>query len=221
MLRQVLCLIVLVSGLLGESIGQECVNGSCQVRMRAVPATPVRSALRNVFQPNDYVASSRVAFSDVVVQQNCCEPNSFAIGGRDADGAVITAIGAIQPLQSASVSTAVGQTISDGGRFSVLESREHATPRFRASLLKAIDKSRESGAINKVQYLRLRIALLSPSFLRNAEDLAVTEAVSSGALQTEADGSIDRVGVDWDSLADVLERIIPRILEILKMFNIV
>lgn len=111
--------------------------------------------------------------------------------------------------------------LSEVGKFSISESRENATPRFRASLLKAVDRARDVGSINKVQYLRLRIALLSPSFLRNAEDLAITEAVSSGVLQTEADGSVDRVGIDWDAFADFLERIIPLILEILKMFNIV
>ena len=39
-------------------------------------------------------------------------------------------------------------------------------------------------------------------------------------LPTNADGTIDTDGIDWDGLAGFLEKVIPLVLSILKAFGI-
>lgn len=98
---------------------------------------------------------------------------------------------------------------------------EAAAGSFHAEFLQAVSKARQAGKITRRQALRIRIKLLSPSFRDHCEGLCVTQMVFSEAedLPVNVDGSIDQTAIDWDSLADFLERMIPIILQLIEIFG--
>lgn len=92
---------------------------------------------------------------------------------------------------------------------------------FQLALVKAVKESRKKGEMSNRQALRLRVAMLSPAFRKQAEDLAVTQMAFSGTddpLPRGEDGKINRAGIDWDNLLVFLEKLLPFILQLLDMF---
>jgi len=92
--------------------------------------------------------------------------------------------------------------------------------KFRQSLLKAADAAAKAGEIKRVDVVRLRVATLSPAFLERAEMLAKVQMSASGEdVPLGEDGQIEVR--DWDAFLEFLTKLIPIILEMLKMFSMV
>lgn len=94
---------------------------------------------------------------------------------------------------------------------------------FRRTLVKAVQSAAKSGKINRRQAFRLRVALFSPAFQEACKDVCIAQIAFSGeasdAVPVSADGTIERDGIDWDGLADFLERIVPIILQLISLFG--
>lgn len=63
--------------------------------------------------------------------------------------------------------------------------------------------------------------MLSPSMRARAEDLVVMDLAASGiegVYTLDASGKIDRASIDWDQLLSFLEKLIPIILDLIKLF---
>jgi len=87
---------------------------------------------------------------------------------------------------------------------------------FGKSVMKAARKAKQKGTITRRQMLRLRVALLSPAFRQHAEDLAVIQMAFSGEdVPEKTAGGIDRTAIDWEGLAEFLERLVPILLALL------
>lgn len=94
---------------------------------------------------------------------------------------------------------------------------------FQSSLGKAIRQARKKKAMSVGQSIKLRVALLSPSFRKQAEELAVTQMAfseMSGELPRTESGKVDRSKIDWNGFADFLERLLPILLQLIDMFAV-
>lgn len=95
--------------------------------------------------------------------------------------------------------------------------------KFGRAIVSAAIKAQRSGAISRIELMKLRVAMLSPAFRNRAEDLALIQVSASGEdlpFTLTADGTIDRTSIDWDGLAVFLEKLIPLILTLLKAFGV-
>lgn len=94
---------------------------------------------------------------------------------------------------------------------------------FRASLRTAISEARKAGKINMRESVRLRAAMLSPSFVDRAYDLAVIQIAFSGeeseAVSFDENGVVQVNGIDWEGLAKFLEAFVPLLISLLKAFG--
>lgn len=99
-----------------------------------------------------------------------------------------------------------------------------ATDGFRRSVIKAARAAAKSGTITRRDALRIRVAMFSPAFREQAQDLCVVQMAFSGEaaaddLPRKTNGEIDQAAIDWDQFASFLERIIPIILDLLIAFG--
>jgi hypothetical protein len=93
---------------------------------------------------------------------------------------------------------------------------------FSKSVIKAAVECQKKGEITRLELIRLRVAMLSPSMQSKIEDLAVMELASSGienAYSLDSSGKIDRQSIDWEQLLKFLEKLVPIILELIKLFS--
>jgi predicted ABC-type exoprotein transport system permease subunit len=94
--------------------------------------------------------------------------------------------------------------------------------KFRAALLKAAQASAKNGDIRRFDVMRLRVATLSPSFLKQAEELAVIQIVFSGEesefVPFDSNGKVEVNRIDWEGLIAFLERLVPLILKLIDLF---
>jgi len=93
---------------------------------------------------------------------------------------------------------------------------------FHSSVIKGIAKLRRSGEMSARDALRLRVAMLSPAFQQQAEDLAVIQMAFSGSDEVPFDtnGKVDRAAIDWENLIAFIERLIPLILQLIDLFGV-
>jgi hypothetical protein len=92
---------------------------------------------------------------------------------------------------------------------------------FSKSVIQAAVSAQKKGQIKRAQLLQIRLAMLSPSVRSQAEDLVVMELAASGmegVYTLDADGKIDRSSIDWDQLLAFIEKLIPIILDLIKLF---
>lgn len=104
-----------------------------------------------------------------------------------------------------------------------LETVESSNIKFRRSLLAAANKSAKAGKLKRRQVLSLRVSTLSPAFLDAAKQVCVSQMFYSGVgeefVPMTDDGKVNMEGIDWDSFADFLERIIPIVLQLIEIFG--
>lgn len=92
---------------------------------------------------------------------------------------------------------------------------------FSKNVIQAAVTAQKKGQIKRAQLWQIRLAMLSPSVRAQAEDLVVMELSASGLegmYTLDADGKIDRASIDWDQLLTFLEKLIPIILDLIKLF---
>jgi hypothetical protein len=99
---------------------------------------------------------------------------------------------------------------------------EVSNNKFSAALLKAADSAARKGDISRLSVLRLRVRSLSPAFLEQARDLAVTQIVFSGEesefVPFDDSGKVEVNRIDWEGLIAFLERLLPLILKLIDLF---
>ena len=96
-----------------------------------------------------------------------------------------------------------------------------AADNFHREVIKAVVKARKEGKITRTEAVRIRVAMISPAFRKRVEDVAVMQLAASGqdtGLPIGEDGKINRAQIDWEALADFLERIIPLIMQLIQAF---
>ena len=98
--------------------------------------------------------------------------------------------------------------------------KEVAGKGFHRAVIQAAVKKVKADEMRRADLIRLRIAMMSPAFRKRAEDLAIIQIASSDddlfGLPTDENGRIDRAKIDWDALADFIERLIPLIMMIIE-----
>jgi hypothetical protein len=84
-------------------------------------------------------------------------------------------------------------------------------------------KAQREGQLKRTDVLRLRVAMLSPAFRAQAEELCLVQIAASGEetpFEYADDGTIIRTAIDWEGLAAFLEKVVPLILTLLKAFGL-
>jgi hypothetical protein len=114
------------------------------------------------------------------------------------------------------------QTASTFGE-ELSEAEIESGTKFSRSLVKAAIKAQREGKLKRTDVLRLRVAMLSPAFRQQAEELCMIQIAASGEdspFEYADDGTIIRTAIDWEGLAAFLERVVPLILTLLKAFGL-
>ena len=117
----------------------------------------------------------------------------------------------VQPQQMSAVAMELSEAEFESGN------------KFSRSLIKAALKAHKDGNLKRTEVMRLRVAMLSPSFRQQAEDLCLIQIASSGEdspFEYSDDGTIIRTSIDWEGFAAFLEKVLPLILTMLKAFGI-
>ena len=101
--------------------------------------------------------------------------------------------------------------------------RQTRTERFGVSIMKAARQLVRKGEMKRRDFVRLKVALLSPAFRDRAEDLAVIQMSSHGAegLEMGENGRINRAAIDWDALLAFLEKFIPLLLQLINALSLI
>ena len=102
----------------------------------------------------------------------------------------------------------------------VVEVRE-ASDNFHRSVIQAAVKAQREGKLKRAEVVRLRVAMISPAFRQQVEDLAVVQMSASGSEATPIgeNGQVDRASIDWAGLAAFLEKLLPLILQLIDAFS--
>lgn len=98
---------------------------------------------------------------------------------------------------------------------------KEATTSFHRAVIQAATKAVRDGKMRRADLIRLRVAMLSPSFREHAENLAVVQMSASGSdnVPLGDDGRIDRSRIDWEALAAFLEKLLPLILMLIDALS--
>jgi len=94
---------------------------------------------------------------------------------------------------------------------------------LRRAFLQAVRDARKAGTITAKDAVTLRVSSFSPAFMDQGEQVAVTPMVMSGgdeALPMSADGTIDRASIPWGNFGAFLQKLLPIILELIKLFGL-
>lgn len=124
----------------------------------------------------------------------------FAVGKRDADGAVITSIGSTVSPEIAKSATQAIQPLAVGDRV-----------KFRRVLLTAAKQARDEGDISAAQYFLLSAASRSPKVLDQIQAALHEQAIEEGLATPQA--------IDWDALLAFIEKLIPIIIQLIDLFS--
>ena len=104
-----------------------------------------------------------------------------------------------------------------------LEVNEAEKPFHRELIRAAVRTSKKADSgVSRRDVIRLRVAMLSPAFRESAEELAVVQLYFNGSeLPANPDGSIAVDEIKWDSSdwAAFLEKLVPIVLALLKIFG--
>lgn len=99
---------------------------------------------------------------------------------------------------------------------------EKSRSEISVELIKAATAAQKKGEITRLQLVRIKVAMLSPSFRSKVEDLAVVQMAASGEdgpFSVDENGEIVRETIDWAGLAAFLEKLVPLVLALIKAFG--
>lgn len=82
---------------------------------------------------------------------------------------------------------------------------------FRRELMAAAREARAAGDITIAEYFKLAVATRSPALCDNLMAAAHEAAIEEGLATTQA--------IDWEGLADFLERLVPIIIQLIELFT--
>lgn len=94
---------------------------------------------------------------------------------------------------------------------------------FHKTVVKAAIKAQQEGQITRLELMRIRMAMLSPALRMKAEEVAIMQIVASAEesipFRYDEDGNLIREAIDWEGLIGFIERLIPIILMLVKIFG--
>ena len=100
--------------------------------------------------------------------------------------------------------------------------KELSENKFRQQLIQAAVAAQKKNEISRLDLLRIRVASFSPALIKKAEDLAIVQMAASGEdgpFSLDDNGEIVRETIDWAGLATFLEKLLPLILQLIKVFG--
>ena len=128
----------------------------------------------------------------------------------------------ILQIPSATVAYSVGAILGGGGdSFSI--SLNNKSIGGADVPVAQVETATAAGTITARDAVTLRVSSFSPAFMEQVEQVAVTQMVMSGgdeALPMSADGSIDRASIPWGNFGAFLQKLLPIILELIKLFGL-
>lgn len=124
----------------------------------------------------------------------------FAVGQLDKDGAVISSIGSTVSPTIAQVGTQAIQPLAIGDRIA-----------FRRALLEAARQAKKNGDITAVEFFLLSAASRNPATLDKMQQAVHEAAIEDGLATAQA--------IDWNSLIEFIERLIPIIIKLIDLFS--
>lgn len=108
----------------------------------------------------------------------------------------------------------------------VFGQQETAEDRFGREVIRAAVRAAKEGTITRRDVVRLRVAMLSPSFREQAHDLAIVQMAASGSdavggadVPVDEEGKIVETAINWEGLAAFLEKLIPILLQLINAFS--
>ena len=126
--------------------------------------------------------------------------SSFRVGSVMPDGAVVVSIGS-------TLDPAIAQAAAAGVEALAIGDRRD----FRKSLLEAARKARQAGEITPMEYFALSAASRNPRVLEKMQAAVHEAAIEEGLASTQA--------IDWSSLIDFIEKLIPIIIKLIDLFS--
>lgn len=89
---------------------------------------------------------------------------------------------------------------------------------FHRAVIKSAIAQVRAGKMRRAELIRLRVAMLSPSFREHAKELAIVQMAASGSenLPMTETGAIDEAAIDWEGLGAFIEKLIPLILKLIE-----
>lgn len=192
-----------------EQTEMDCSNGQCATR------TPVRDVVSNVVTApfrmveavvsvprTNYVQEYTPMYSNYTVTSGGGSYGEFAVGKLDPRGHVITSIG-VPVLVSPTPAPELPQEVS------VLRIGDRA--KFKRTLMSSAKLAVENGKITQEQYDALNLAIKFPGVAAKLEAALQETAIENGLATSQA--------IDWDKLADFIERMVPIILKLIDLFS--
>jgi hypothetical protein len=197
----VVCLVFLIA----DGLFAQCENGQCR-------PTPIRNAVATIVQAQPVRAAARGVYESVsTVRQSYGSSGSsaFRVGGHDADGYVITSIGA--------GAVAVVSTTTGSGEVS---SMWFGRKKSRQVIAESVDKAVADGSMESSQADAIKRAIRSPRMLSRVEDLIAQQAKASGAyvLPLDSNGDVVISAINWEQIGDFILKIAPIIFKLIEMF---
>jgi hypothetical protein len=125
---------------------------------------------------------------------------SFRVGYVLPDGAVVVSIGSTVDPAIVQAGTAQVEALAIGDR------RD-----FRKTLLEAARQARQAGEITPMEYFALSAASRNPRVLEKMQASLHEAAIEEGLATTQA--------IDWSSLIDFIEKLIPIIIKLIDLFS--
>ena len=86
---------------------------------------------------------------------------------------------------------------------------------LRDPLLKAARQARDKRQIGLLDFLHIRLASRSDAFLEDAAGLILEEAKADGVPYSAGPNG----AINWDALLAFIEKLIPLILQLIKLFS--
>jgi len=100
---------------------------------------------------------------------------------------------------------------------------ETSDERFGRVVLSTARQMVREGKMTRRDQLKLRVAMLSPSFRAHAEQLALIQIEFSGEVNESVpigeDGHVQAGSINWEGLAAFLEKLLPLLLKLLEAFG--
>lgn len=89
---------------------------------------------------------------------------------------------------------------------------------FHREVIRTALSEVRKGNLSRRDMIRLRVAMLSPSFREHAKELAIIQMASSGSenLPFTESGTVDEAAIDWEGLTAFMEKFIPLLLKLIE-----
>lgn len=134
---------------------------------------------------------------------------SSTVVSYGSTGSAVKSGGSTGSLGLGSTGSSDGSSVLASDQVTVLRLGDRA--KFKRNLLAAAKQAVENQKITEDQFEALKFAIKFPGVAQKLEAALQETAIENGLATTQA--------IDWDQLADFIERMIPIILKLIDLFN--